>query len=408
MPRPRERVHEDHRRPGRPARQARPRPVRPQRPARRDDRSPTTAASARRCRRSRSSADAGAKVVVVAHLGRPKGAPEEKYSLRAGRRADVRAARHGRRVRHRHGRRLGEGRRRRARRRRRRDPGEHPLQRGRDEQGRGRARRVRRRSSPPWRTSFVSDGFGVVHRKQASVYDVAQRLPHAMGGLVLDRGRGAQAAHRRPGSGRTPSCSAARRSPTSSGSSTTCIGKADRLLIGGGMVFTFLAAQGHEIGTSLLEADQIDTVQGLPRDGRRARRRGRAAGRHRRRGRVRRRRGRTRSSRPTRSPTGRSAWTSARSRRALRGQARRREDRVLERPDGRLRVGGVQPPAPVPSRRPSPRSTASPSSAAATPPRPCARWASTRRRSGTSRPAAARRWSTWRARPSPASHVLED
>ena len=64
--------------------------------------------------------------------------------------------------------------------------------------------------------AFVSDGFGVVHRKQASVYDVAQRLPAYAGGLVLRRGRGAAQAHRRPGAARTRWCSAARRSPTSS------------------------------------------------------------------------------------------------------------------------------------------------------------------------------------------------
>ena len=54
------------------------------------------------------------------------------------------------------------------------------------------------RRSPRSADVFVSDGFGVVHRKQASVYDVARLLPHATGGLVVDRGRRAQAAHREP------------------------------------------------------------------------------------------------------------------------------------------------------------------------------------------------------------------
>ena len=64
--------------------------------------------------------------------------------------------------------------------------------------------------------AFVSDGFGVVHRKQASVYDVAQRLPHAAGRAGARRGRGAAAADRRARSARTSSCSAARRCRTSS------------------------------------------------------------------------------------------------------------------------------------------------------------------------------------------------
>ena len=62
---------------------------------------------------------------------------------------------------------------------------------------------------------FVSDGFGVVHRKQASVYDVAQRLPSAAGGLVQAEVEVLKQAHRGPGSGRTSWCSAAPRSPTS-------------------------------------------------------------------------------------------------------------------------------------------------------------------------------------------------
>ncbi len=108
--------------------------------------------------------------------------------------------------------------------------------------------------------AFVSDGFGVVHRKQASVYDVAQRLPHAMGGLVATEIDVLRRLTETP-SGPTPSCSAARRCPTSSGVIDNLLGKADRLLIGGGMVFTFLKAQGHEVGRSLLEEDQLDTCR---------------------------------------------------------------------------------------------------------------------------------------------------
>ncbi len=105
--------------------------------------------------------------------------------------------------------------------------------------------------------AFVSDGFGVVHRKQASVYDVAQRLPHAMGGLV----------EREIGVLRQLTVDPARPYVVVLGGSKVSdklgvidnlLGKADRLLIGGGMVFTFLKAQGHEVGTSLLEADQVE------------------------------------------------------------------------------------------------------------------------------------------------------
>ena len=188
------------------------------------------------------------------------------------------------------------------------------------------------------------------------------------------------------------------------------LGKADRLLIGGGMVFTFLEAQGHEVGKSLLEDDQIDTCPRLPRAAPRSRRRDRAADR---------RRGRAasspadatrpRSSPPTRSRPTSSAWTSARSPARLFAAA------LADAQDGRSGTARWassrsrrSPTAPGPSPRRSPRSTASPSSAAATPPRPCARSASTRPRSATSRPAAARASSTSRARTCPASPSLED
>lgn len=108
--------------------------------------------------------------------------------------------------------------------------------------------------------AFVSDGFGVVHRKQASVYDVAQRLPHAMGGLVaaeIDVLRRLTVEPERPyvvvlGGSKVSD---------KLGVIDNLLGKADKLLIGGGMVFTFLKAHGHEVGTSLLEEDQLDTVR---------------------------------------------------------------------------------------------------------------------------------------------------
>ncbi|HSV38798.1 MAG TPA: phosphoglycerate kinase [Nocardioidaceae bacterium] len=106
--------------------------------------------------------------------------------------------------------------------------------------------------------AFVSDGFGVVHRKQASVYDVAQRLPHAMGGLVSAE---IQVLQRLTESPDRPYVVVLGGSKVSDklGVIDNLLGKADKLLIGGGMLFTFLKAQGHEIGNSLLEEDQIPT-----------------------------------------------------------------------------------------------------------------------------------------------------
>jgi len=109
--------------------------------------------------------------------------------------------------------------------------------------------------------AFVSDGFGVVHRKQASVFDVAQSLPHAAGGLVLTE---VEVLEQLTGSPARPYAVVLGGSKVSDklGVIDNLLTKADKLLIGGGMVFTFLKAQGHEVGKSLLEADQLDTVRG--------------------------------------------------------------------------------------------------------------------------------------------------
>src|ERR671910_1101415 len=106
--------------------------------------------------------------------------------------------------------------------------------------------------------AFVSDGFGVVHRKQASVYDVALRLPSAMGGLVATEVEVLRRLTEHP---ERPYVVVLGGSKVSDklGVIDNLIDKADKLLIGGGMVFTFLKAQGHEVGKSLLEADQLDT-----------------------------------------------------------------------------------------------------------------------------------------------------
>ena len=108
---------------------------------------------------------------------------------------------------------------------------------------------------------FVSDGFGVVHRKQASVYDIARILPAAAGTLVEKEVTSLSRATTDP---ERPYVVVLGGSKVSDklGVIANLLTKADRLLIGGGMVFTFLAAKGHGVGSSLLEKDQIDAVKG--------------------------------------------------------------------------------------------------------------------------------------------------
>ena len=204
-------------------------------------------------------AEAGARVVVTAHLGRPQGAPDPRYSLRPvavrlgellG--ADVAFAEDT----------VGES--------------AHAVV---DALGDGQVAVLENVRFDEGETSkddavrgafadrlaeladvFVSDGFGVVHRKQASVYDVAQRLPHAMGGLVAAE---VDVLRRLTSDPERPFVVVLGGSKVSDklGVIDNLLGKADRLLIGGGMVFTFLAAQGHEVGRSLLENDQVDACR---------------------------------------------------------------------------------------------------------------------------------------------------
>ncbi len=108
---------------------------------------------------------------------------------------------------------------------------------------------------------YVSDGFGVVHRKQASVYDVAKRLPHAVGYLVLKEVDSLRKATEDPERPYVVVLGGAKVSDKL-GVISNLLTKADRLVIGGGMAFTFAAALGHSVGKSLLEADQVDTVRG--------------------------------------------------------------------------------------------------------------------------------------------------
>lgn len=109
---------------------------------------------------------------------------------------------------------------------------------------------------------YVGDGFGVVHRKQASVTDLAALLPHAAGHLVASEARVFSTVVNSP---QRPYAVVLGGSKVSDklGVINHLITRVDKLLIGGGMCFTFLAAQGHSVGNSLLEADQIDTVKGF-------------------------------------------------------------------------------------------------------------------------------------------------
>jgi phosphoglycerate kinase len=204
-------------------------------------------------------ADAGARVVVLAHLGRPKGAPDQAYSLapvaeRLGEllgrpvafagdtvgdsaRATVAGLADGEvalleNVRF--------------------NPGET----SKDDGERG----AFADQLAALGDAFVSDGFGVVHRKQASVYDVAQRLPHAMGGLVAAEVEVLQRLTEDP---ERPYVVVLGGSKVSDKLAVidNLLGKADKLLIGGGMVFTFLKAQGQEVGRSLLEEDQVEACR---------------------------------------------------------------------------------------------------------------------------------------------------
>ncbi len=204
-------------------------------------------------------ADAGARVVVTAHLGRPKGAPDPQYSLRpvAARLgellgADVAFAEDT----------VGESARKvvdgLA------DGQVAVLENVRFNEGETSKDDAVRGAFADQLAAladvFVSDGFGVVHRKQASVYDVAQRLPHAMGGLVAAE---IDVLRRLTEDPERPYVVVLGGSKVSDklGVIDNLLGKADTLLIGGGMVFTFLKAQGHEVGKSLLEEDQLDTCR---------------------------------------------------------------------------------------------------------------------------------------------------
>jgi phosphoglycerate kinase len=213
-------------------------------------------------------ADAGAKVVVTAHLGRPTGEPDLKLSL-----APVAAVL---------GEQLGKdvqladdvvGRDARARAERltdgdvllleniRFDPRETSKDDGeRLALARELAELVAGTDGSPG--AFVSDGFGVVHRKQASVYEVATLLPHYAGKLVAEE---VSVLERLTSSTRRPYAVVLGGSKVSDklGVIEQLATKADSIVIGGGMCFTFLAAAGLPVGTSLLQTEMIDTCRQL-------------------------------------------------------------------------------------------------------------------------------------------------
>jgi phosphoglycerate kinase len=211
---------------------------------------------------------AGAKVVVTAHLGRPKGAPEDRYSLRpvAARLAELLGAPVAfasdlvgdsaaatvagladgavallENVRF--------------------DPREtSKVEQERAELAAALVRLVGGSTAPG--AAFVSDGFGVVHRKQASVFEVAQLLPHYAGYLVSEE---TAVLHKLTVDPERPYVVVLGGSKVSDklGVITALLPQVDSLLIGGGMAYTFLAAQGHEVGKSLLQVDQIPVCKGL-------------------------------------------------------------------------------------------------------------------------------------------------
>lgn len=205
--------------------------------------------------------DAGARVVVLSHLGRPKGAPEPKYSLAV--------------VATRLGELLGA-----------------PVAFATDTVGESATRTVSGLGDGgvallenlrfnPGETSkddaeraafatqlaayadvYVNDAFGAVHRKHASVYDLARLLPRYAGWLVL---REVEVLRRLTSSPDQPYVVVLGGSKVSDKLAViqALLPKVDHLLVGGGMCFTFLAAQGHEVGDSLLQTEQIDTCREL-------------------------------------------------------------------------------------------------------------------------------------------------
>lgn len=202
----------------------------------------------------------GARVVVISHLGRPEGAPDSRYSLGpvAQRLSELLGA---------------------------------PVAFASDSVGRsaeetvadledGRIAVLENLRFNPGETSkdaavrqefadrlarlgdvLVSDGFGVVHRKQASVFELASTLPSAAGSLIATETDVLERLTEKPERPYTVVLGGSKVADKL-GVIAHLLPRVDRLLIGGGMLFTFLKAQGHAVGASLLEDEQLDTVRG--------------------------------------------------------------------------------------------------------------------------------------------------
>lgn len=202
----------------------------------------------------------GARVIVISHLGRPDGAPDAKYSLRpvadrlgelldapvafasdtVGEDAAAKAAA------------LGDG--------------EvlvlenlrfNPGETAKDDA----VRTAFAEQLAAFADVVVSDGFGVVHRKQASVYELEQLRPSAAGLLIAAELEVLDRLTETPERPYTVVLGGSKVSDKL-GVIAHLLPRVDTLLVGGGMLFTFLAAQGHKVASSLLEADQIETVRG--------------------------------------------------------------------------------------------------------------------------------------------------
>lgn len=113
--------------------------------------------------------------------------------------------------------------------------------------------------------AFVSDGFGVVHRKQASVFELAELLPSAAGLLIQAELKVLDRLTENPERPYTVVLGGSKVSDKL-GVIAHLLPRVNTILVAGGMVFTFLAAAGHKVGASLLEQDQLDTVRGYLKD----------------------------------------------------------------------------------------------------------------------------------------------
>jgi len=205
--------------------------------------------------------DSGAKVIVISHLGRPEGAPDEKYSLLpvakrlsellgeevvfasdtvgASAKDKIASA----------------------------QPGSVTLLENlRFNQGEASKdsseREVFAKQLADHGDLLVSDGFGVVHRKQASVYELAKLLPSYAGELISTELKVLERLTVNPERPYTVVLGGSKVSDKL-GVIENLLPKVNKLLIGGGMVFTFLAAMGYKVGKSLLEQDQIEKVKGF-------------------------------------------------------------------------------------------------------------------------------------------------